>query len=489
MMFAKIGPCFMLNFPVDWSYTCVPTTSAGSRSGVNWIREKVVLIVSASVRTVSVFASPGTPSRSTCPPVSRLMSSRSTMYSWPTTRRPTCERTFCTSAASAAGETCVATSRAPFEGVADIACWPFPVQDRDRAKCVEVWLPVGLRHRADEPALARCEPSRLAGRERSELHRPEVRPHEALDAQAERFAEPADLAGASLDDGYLDLPPALAERRRLDQARSHQTILELDATPRRSDGVGGVALDRHAIGPLHLAARVRETVRCITIGRQEQHALGHEVEPADIDESRNRIHQIEDGRAVGAIAPTRQVASRLVEHDPLWLGRRADALAIDRNRVALRIDALTGSGHFAVHRHPSFRNHRLGVTPRCYPRARERALDAHGRRWLHGTGASARSARIGGSSLSTSASSRVGSSGWGEVRSAIASSSARGSSSRWRSANCSRNIGVVPYSSGRPSPAARPTTSIRPRSCSDLSTPPTATPRISSMSAREIGCR
>jgi alpha-amylase len=60
---------------------CVPTTSAGRRSGVNWMRWNVVWMVSASVRTVSVLASPGTPSSSTCPPVRRLMSSRSTMYS------------------------------------------------------------------------------------------------------------------------------------------------------------------------------------------------------------------------------------------------------------------------------------------------------------------------------------------------------------------------------------------------------------------------
>jgi hypothetical protein len=38
--------------------------------------------------------------------------------------------------------------------------------------------------------------------------------------------------------------------------------------------------------------------------------------------------------------------------------------------------------------------------------------------------------------------------------------------------------------------AARwPTTSMSPRSCSDLSTAPTFTPRISSISARPIGCR
>jgi hypothetical protein len=109
---AKIGPRLTENVPVPWSKTCVPTTSAGSRSGVNWMRWKVVRMVSASVRTVSVLASPGTPSSSTCPPVSRPMSSRSTMYSCPTTRRATCRTTPCTSAASA-GATCAGCVRVP----------------------------------------------------------------------------------------------------------------------------------------------------------------------------------------------------------------------------------------------------------------------------------------------------------------------------------------------------------------------------------------
>jgi hypothetical protein len=38
---AKIGPRFTENCPVPWSNTCVPTTSAGSRSGVNWMRWKL----------------------------------------------------------------------------------------------------------------------------------------------------------------------------------------------------------------------------------------------------------------------------------------------------------------------------------------------------------------------------------------------------------------------------------------------------------------
>src|SRR6059036_1507310 len=64
----------------------VPITSAGSRSGVNWIREKAIRRHSATVRTARVLARPGTPSSRTWPPVSRPISSRSTITSWPTTR-------------------------------------------------------------------------------------------------------------------------------------------------------------------------------------------------------------------------------------------------------------------------------------------------------------------------------------------------------------------------------------------------------------------
>src|SRR5258706_4456832 len=67
----------------------VPITSAGSRWGVNWMREKLACRISARVRTASVLASPGTPSRRMCPPVSSPISSRSTIACWPTSRRPT----------------------------------------------------------------------------------------------------------------------------------------------------------------------------------------------------------------------------------------------------------------------------------------------------------------------------------------------------------------------------------------------------------------
>ena len=70
MIWAKSGPFLTWKSWVFWSKTMVPITSAGRRSGVNWMRENEALMISASVRTASVLASPGTPSSRMWPPVS-----------------------------------------------------------------------------------------------------------------------------------------------------------------------------------------------------------------------------------------------------------------------------------------------------------------------------------------------------------------------------------------------------------------------------------
>src|SRR6478672_6464953 len=63
----------------------VPTRSAGTRSGVNWMRLKLPRSVRASVLTVSVLARPGTPSTSKWPWARMATSTRSRKWSCPTT--------------------------------------------------------------------------------------------------------------------------------------------------------------------------------------------------------------------------------------------------------------------------------------------------------------------------------------------------------------------------------------------------------------------
>ena len=56
-----MGPFLVVNSPLLGLYIRVPTTSAGRRSGVNWILLKSALIQSDKVFTASVLANPGTP--------------------------------------------------------------------------------------------------------------------------------------------------------------------------------------------------------------------------------------------------------------------------------------------------------------------------------------------------------------------------------------------------------------------------------------------
>src|SRR6185437_15138035 len=69
-----------------------PVMSLGTRSGVNWIRRKSRCTASASERTMSVLARPGTPTSSAWPPATSAISISSSTRSCPTTRRCTSPR-------------------------------------------------------------------------------------------------------------------------------------------------------------------------------------------------------------------------------------------------------------------------------------------------------------------------------------------------------------------------------------------------------------
>src|SRR5919201_6740960 len=65
------------------------------RSGVNWIREKLMLAVCATDRAISVFARPGKSSIRTCPSASRPSSTSSSTSRLPTIARSTSSRMRC----------------------------------------------------------------------------------------------------------------------------------------------------------------------------------------------------------------------------------------------------------------------------------------------------------------------------------------------------------------------------------------------------------
>ncbi len=88
----KTGPSRNSNSAVRASKISDPVTSPGIRSGVNCTRLVSRSSAAATVRTSSVFATPGTPSSSTCPRASRAITMPDTTASWPTTTLPTSAR-------------------------------------------------------------------------------------------------------------------------------------------------------------------------------------------------------------------------------------------------------------------------------------------------------------------------------------------------------------------------------------------------------------
>src|ERR1019366_3409254 len=280
-MLAKIGPLFTENVPVDWSKTCVPTTSAGSRSGVNWIRLNVVWIVSASVRTVSVFARPGTPSSRTCPPVRSEMIRRSTIASWPTTRRATWARMASISVWSIALCSCLVTSRLEYG-----------MRGADSPHRPTI-LPLHAGDCLQERPLPSREGARTARGKLAELDRPESGPDEAQHVEAERVAQATNLAIASFTDRDRELPRAVADGARLDVLGPDHAVLEPDAAPRCDDGSRRVPLHRRDVGALDFAPRVGERMRRVTVVRQQEQPFGHVVQAADICEARRVGDEIE----------------------------------------------------------------------------------------------------------------------------------------------------------------------------------------------------
>ena len=77
------GPFLISNSPVFALNTAPPVTSAGSKSGVNWIRAKSAPIAAASAFESVVLPVPGTSSTSTWPSANSAITKSSTVSDFP----------------------------------------------------------------------------------------------------------------------------------------------------------------------------------------------------------------------------------------------------------------------------------------------------------------------------------------------------------------------------------------------------------------------
>src|SRR3989442_6510490 len=285
--------------------------------------------------------------------------------------------------------------------------------------------------------------------------------------------QPLHLQPQLLGEAPHDALPPLGERHlHLDAStgRSHPARHDAHGAVVDDDAAGEGALHRLRLQPVrakpvgagHGETGVHEPVRGRPVRRQQQQARRHHVQASNVREAGHLGEEVEDrGPALGVPAAY-HVPERLVEPQPGPAGR-ANSAAVHGDALALRIDRLAQNSDRAVHLHAAGADQLLGLAPGGHARARQGALQAHQRH-------SCSSAGAGG-------------------RTATDSSSSRGSSSSPFKPRISRNCGVVPYSSGRPSPSPREATSTRPRSSSFSITASESTPRISSTSRRPTGWR
>src|SRR5262249_13891584 len=164
----------------------------------------------------------------------------------------------------------------------------------------------------------------LARREVGELERAERHADQAVDLEAEVAEHVLHLAVLALADRKAE--PDVAALGAIDRGLD-RTIMDAvngDAGAQPLELVlANAAVRAHAIAAQPTGRRQLERARERAVVREQQQALGVEVETADADEARQpRGQSGEDGRTAAGIGVRRQQAARLVvEEEPRALAR------------------------------------------------------------------------------------------------------------------------------------------------------------------------
>jgi hypothetical protein len=241
------------------------------------------------------------------------------------------------------------------------------IETDEVTQCVELRL-IELARVADAQAVKRQV------RERHAL--------QLVDEVTERLDHPMNLAVLALVN--RDREPrvlALAWQHLDFGGHRDRAVVELDAVAQQLDVVGrelGVHL--HVIRLGHVARRCEQSRREVTVVRQQQHALGVEVEPTDGLHRHRQVRQVvHHHRPTTVIGHRRDACLRLVE-DHVEVVERHDGLAVHGHGVVLGVDLRTEyRDHLAVDGHPSVRDQILSLAPRRDTRRSEETLQSYWR--------------------------------------------------------------------------------------------------------------
>src|SRR5512143_3655174 len=198
-------------------------------------------MISERVRTASVLARPGTPSRRMCPPVSMPTRSRSTIMSWPTIRRETSFTTRWSRATST-----VSAARVP-SAISSSGSSVLGRLEVDRA--------------VERALLGRRERAVAAGGEITQPHRPVRKTCEAVHLATHRLAPAANDAVAAFLKREIDDAAAVLARTHPHLLGFHRPPFDDHLLPdRRGDFRRRPPVHERRVAPGNAVARVREAV-------------------------------------------------------------------------------------------------------------------------------------------------------------------------------------------------------------------------------------
>ena len=188
---------------------------------------------------------------------------------------------------------------------------------------------------------AALQPLDLLGRERAELprleparrHRPEGDAPELGDRVAHGLQHALHLVVLALVQRHLD-PRVVVGLEHPHAVDGHQLALHRHAAPQPLErALVRDAVHLRLVDARHLVARVRHALGEDAVVREQDQALGGDVEPAHGEQPRDLRHEVHHGGPALGVLARRHVAPGLVEHD---VDRRPSGPSPARRRRARR---------------------------------------------------------------------------------------------------------------------------------------------------------
>ena len=249
-------------------------------------------MISARVRTASVLARPGTPSSRMWPPVSSPTSSRSTIASWPTIRRDTSLRIALHGQrlGRLVGQLRRAHALAPLDRCGTS-------RPRSPARRTTSLVDAGRFHSSGVIRTAlysAASSSGVSGRYRPTGSRPAApgrrRAAPAVHLEPHRLAQRRTIRLRPSVERHVEDAPALRARPHPDLGRARPAGRRSPPRLRTASAIsrGGPAVHQRGVAPGNPVARMGEPVDRLAVGREQQQAGGHDVEPADVGEPGRR---------------------------------------------------------------------------------------------------------------------------------------------------------------------------------------------------------